>query len=376
MVYQRRRFERREMRICVTGLRGLPGVMGGVESHCEELLPRILALYPKLAIRLVGRKPYLPEGVAEFKGVEVVSLPSPRQQSLEAIVSTFLAVLHARRYGWRLIHIHAIGPGLLAPLARMVGLRVVLTHHGRDYDRAKWNPFARAMLRLGEWAGVAFAHRVIAVSPSLAEALKQQFPAARGKISYVPNGAPALADSQEGLPEVLSRLGVDERPYVLAVGRLVPEKGFDYLVRAFLDSGTDRQLLIAGAADHETDYSRKLLATAGERVRFLGRQPRSVLRKLYEGADLFVLPSFHEGLPIVALEAASCGAPMLLSDIGANRDIGLAEGNYFPVGDEAALSAALARPRPEFAIDGPAIRSRFDWDVVARETLEIYRLAY
>lgn len=350
--------------------------MGGVESHCEELLPRILVLHPKIAIRLLGRRPYLPEGAGTFKGVEVLALPSPRQQSMEAIVSTFLGVLHARRHGWRLVHIHAIGPGLLAPLARLLGLRVVLTHHGRDYDRAKWNPFARAMLRLGEWAGITFSHQVIAVSPSLAKALARQFPRARDKISYVPNGAPALVNAEEGAQAVLSRLGVGDRPFVLAVGRLVPEKGFDYLVRAFLDSGSDRQLLIAGAADHESEYATNLLAMAGDKVRFLGRQPRPVLRALYESADLFVLPSFHEGLPISALEAASCDTPMLLSDISANRDIGLPEGNYFAVGDAAELSAALARPGRDFAIDAAAVRERFDWDVIARETLEIYRQAY
>jgi glycosyltransferase involved in cell wall biosynthesis len=363
------------MRICVTGLRGLPNVMGGIESHCEELLPRVISIDPTVAIRILARKPYVPAAPSVFKGVEIVPLSSTRRQSLEAIVSTFLGVIHARRRNWRLVHIHAIGPGLLAPLARLLGLRVVVTHHGADYDRAKWSGFAKAMLRLGEWAAIKTAHQIIVVSPSLAASLGERFPAARQKIHYVPNGAPGLQGSGEDGQALLASLGLAGRKYILAVGRLVPEKGFDYLIRAFRESASDHVLLIAGDADHQSEFSKNLLAEADDRVRFLGRQPRSVLRTLYEGTALFVLPSFHEGLPISALEAGYCGAPMLLSDISANRDIGLAAENYFPVGDTAALATRLSGAFTDFAVNSHEVRARFDWDVIARQTLEIYKRA-
>ena len=58
--------------ICVTGLRGFPDVMGGIESHCEELLPRIAALAPEQPIVVLGRAPYLPERRRTWRGVEIV----------------------------------------------------------------------------------------------------------------------------------------------------------------------------------------------------------------------------------------------------------------------------------------------------------------
>ena len=103
--------------ICVTGLRGFPHVMGGIESHCEELLPRIKTLWPDHRSVVLGRAPYLPERQGEHRGVEIIGIPCPRSQHFEAVVSTFLSVLSARKRGARLIHIHAIGPGLLAPVA-------------------------------------------------------------------------------------------------------------------------------------------------------------------------------------------------------------------------------------------------------------------
>jgi glycosyltransferase involved in cell wall biosynthesis len=367
--------QRAPLRIAVTGLRGIPGVMGGVETHCEELLPRVAALDSALGITVLGRAPYLPQGAGRVGGVAVEPLPAPRRQSLEAIVSTLCGVLWARRRGYDLLHIHAIGPGLLAPLARLLGLRVVLTHHGADYDRAKWGRFARWSLKLGEQWGVRAAHSVIAVSPSLTDELKRRFPEHAARICFIPNGAPALGETVEPRAAVLDRLGLEPGRFVLAVGRLVPEKGHEYLIEAFLQSGSDRVLAVVGAADHDSEYARRLAAQPDPRVRFLGLQPRPVLRHLYETAALFVLPSFHEGLPIVALEAARCGAPMLLSDIAANRDIGLPLANYFPVGNVTALTDALTADPANFAVDGERIRKVFDWDQIARETLETYQEA-
>src|SRR3546814_15210365 len=70
-----------------------------------------------------------------------------------------------------------------------------------------------------------------------------------------------------------------------------------------------------------------------------GVQSRATLKCLYEHCALFVMPSYHEGLPIAALEAASCGARILLSDIPANLELGLEPMNYFPVGYVADITA-------------------------------------
>ncbi|MDK2759803.1 MAG: glycosyltransferase family 4 protein [Sphingopyxis sp.] len=360
--------------ICVTGLRGFPHVMGGVESHCEELLPRIKTLWPDHRSVVLGRAPYLPEPIGEHRGVEIIGLPCPRSQHLEAVVSTLLAVLSARRRGAGLIHIHAIGPGLLAPLARMLGLKVVVTHHGTDYHRAKWGLFARTALRTGEWLALSFANRVIAVSPSLAAQLRRNFPKRADAITYIPNGTSDLpGDADPAL--ALERIGVDDGDFLLAVARLVPEKGLHDLIDAYERSNCTAKLVIAGSADHESAYARDLLARASDRIIFAGVQSRATLKCLYEHCALFVMPSYHEGLPIAALEAASCGARMLLSDIPANLDIGLDPRNYFPMGDVAALTDRLNADCADFQVDRDTVRARFSWDKAAADTLDVYRAA-
>src|SRR3546814_3684251 len=95
------------MRIHVTGLRGIPGVMGGIESHCEELLPRIKARNADLDITVLCRAPYVDGERRVHRGIALAPLPSPRSKSLEAIVATFIAILYAWIRGAQIIHIHA-----------------------------------------------------------------------------------------------------------------------------------------------------------------------------------------------------------------------------------------------------------------------------
>ena len=132
-------------------------------------------------------------------------------------------------------------------------------------------------------------------------------------------------------------------------------------------------MLIAGGADHDSPYARGLLDQASDSIIFAGILPHDVLKVLYGHCALFVLPSYHEGLPIAALEAASCSAPMVLSDIPANRDIGLDEASYFPAGAISRLAQMVEGPFDAFVGDVARVRRRFDWDRSAMETAIVYR---
>jgi glycosyltransferase involved in cell wall biosynthesis len=367
--------ERISMKVCVAGLRGIPNVMGGVETHCEELYPRIRRLRPEIDVELIARAAYTGRDAYSYAGVQVTPLRAVKSKHLEAITNTLLAVLHARfRARADVLHLHAIGPGLLAPLARLLGLRTIVTHHGRDYRRTKWGRLASAVLAAGEWCAFASADRIFVVSQSLAQELGRQYPRHAHKIVFTPNGAPAprARPERNGRGDVLARLGLEPNGYILAVGRLVPEKGFHDLIDAFARLDGRRKLVLVGAADHEDDYARGLLAHASERVIFAGKVDRDALDVLYRNAERFVLPSYHEGLPIAALEAAGCSAPTLLSDIPANRDLGLSPDCYFPVGDIDALRRKLDEPADIMRVDAEAIARRFDWDVIAANTAAAY----
>ena len=369
----------RPLRVFVTGTRGIPRIMGGVEVHCEALFPRLAAM--GFDVTMARRRSYVAADAPrdEWNGVKIVDLPTPRKKAFEAILHTVRAVWEARRRGADIIHIHAVGPALAVPLARMLGLKVVFTHHGFDYNRAKWGRVARWMLRLGESFGCRYAHRVIAISASIRDHVAQRY--GRDDVTLIPNGAPAAEPTED--PDFFAQLGIEPRRYILSTCRFVPEKNLHHLVEAYaalketcpaVREGRI-QLVLAGDADFADAYSEELKARARALgVVLPGFVSGAPLRALLSNARAFVLPSSHEGLPIALLEAMAYSLPVAVSDIGPNLEVGLPTECYFPVGDVAALAKRLGDILEPGVPERVAYDlSRYDWDAIALQVADLYR---
>jgi alpha-maltose-1-phosphate synthase len=361
------------MRVFVLGTRGIPEIPGGVERHCEQLYPYIVAKGHEVI--LCTRSCYVRESVSEWRGIRLVHNFAPKKRSLEAIVHTFNGLLTARRYRPDILHIHAIGPSLLVPLARLLGFKVVMTNHGPDYDRQKWGRLAKGILRLGELVGSRFATEVIAISEVIAGNIRKHY---RREPNLIYNGVEVQAISDRH--DFLSNLGVRPGRYVLSVARFVPEKGLHDLIAAFEAMDQDCHLVIAGDADHETSYSRKLreMAAKDERIVLTGYITGENLRQVFSHASLFVLPSYHEGLPIALLEAMSFGLPALISDIPAHLGVGLEKERYFACGKvehlRERMRALLAKdltPTEKETLKNE-VREKYDWSRIADQTIEVY----
>lgn len=367
------------VRICVIGLRGVPGVPGGIETHVEQLVPGLAERGADVHVYarqnyVAGEVPYV------WRGVTVHPTWAPSNTRLEAIVHTLLALFKARRLKPDIVHIHAVGPSLVAPLARLMGMKVVFTHHGYDYDREKWNTLEKKVLRLGEWAGMRFAHGRIVVAKHIADAMQAKF---NRNVHFIPNGV--QIDIEAADDTVLDEFGLTKGRYVLLVARLVVEKRQMDLIEAFLHADMpDTKLVLVGGGDARSDYAEKLRARAKSHSNIVltGSQSGARLGGLFANAGLFVLPSSHEGMPIALLEALAYGLPILASNIEANLALELDAESYFPLGDVPALSQAMQkklsdRKTPALAsVDvgemGSKIMARYNWTTICEQTASLY----
>jgi starch synthase len=364
------------MKIFVTGTRGIPNIPGGVEKHCQELYPRIVRSGHSVIVAV--RSCYIAHEYCEWNGVKLTRCYAPKSKSIEALLHTLIALLSARKMRPDIVHIHAIGPSLLVPIAKMMDLKVVVTNHGPEYNRQKWGTVAKAILKMGEIVGSKFADEVIAVSNNVKEILLIR---AKKKSNVIPNGVPQAPLTSS--TAYLEKIGVKSKEYILAVARFVPEKGLHDLIKAYYSIGSKYALVIAGDADHQTAYSRNLkrLAAQNANIKMTGYITGDPLFQLYRNARLFILPSYHEGLPIVLLEAMSFGIPVLASDIVANKEVGLEAHRYFRCGDSDDLKQKLRLSlnknlsASEQAFYSKALNEIFNWDVIAEKTIAVYEKA-
>lgn len=366
------------MKIVITGTRGIPNIMGGVETHCEELLPRLVELgYDIIVIR---RKNYVREEkpLKEWKGVKIIDIGAPKSKKFEAITHTFRAINKAKALGADLIHIHTIGPNLLTPYARLLGLKVVMTHHGPDYDRDKWRKFDKMMLKLGETLGCKFANQVIVISNVIKTLIAERC-GRKKDVTLIYNGVtqPEICS----YPEYFNELGIKEGKYILGMCRFVPEKNLHHLVDAFLllknakRISEDMRLVLAGDTDFEDDYSLSLKKKARDNnVILTGFIKGRKLHSLLTNASCYCLPSSHEGLPIALLEAMSYSIPVVASNIPANMEIGLDSSHYFSCGNIKDLADKLEE-KSSLSHKVHYDMHLYNWDMIAKQTCEVYNKA-
>lgn len=263
-------------------------------------------------------------------------------------------------------HVHWWIPGAI--VARLAGLDlpVVCTVHGTDVALLEARPGLAALAR---WA-LARVERIEAVSADLAERLH----AATGRRADAVNPMPLETSAflhDAGLHE--SRDGPVE---ILAVGRMVAEKGFAELVAAAAQLETPARVTIVGDGPERE----RLAARArqlGVSLALPGRVSPDELRATYRDADVVVQASHREGLGLVAVEALAAGVPVVATDSGGARDV-LDE--LVPAGDVeglarqlAAVAADLAGARRQAAVRAEELRERFSPAVAAERTLTGYR---
>ena len=134
-----------------------------------------------------------------------------------------------------------------------------------------------------------------------------------------------------------------DRPIVLWVGRMVPVKGLDVLMRSWVEVARDptRPLLLLIGDGEERRTLERWAAGLPESVRLVGSIANDALPDWYRAADCVVLPSRSEGIPNVLVEGLACGTPFVASAVGGVTTLSDEESITVPPGDIAALTAAL-----------------------------------
>lgn len=307
----------RDLRIAVFGQKRLSRE-GGVEIVVKELCTRMaqqgfqVTCYNRSGHHVSGAE-YDDIDNTNYEGIRQKCVPTIEKKGLAAVSASAFAALYSAFGKYDVVHIHAEGPAFFSWLPKMFGKRVVVTIHGVDWQREKWQSgFGSKFIRQGEKNAVKYADEIIVLSKGVQDYFKETY---GRETHFIPNGVNRPQIRKANL--ITEKFGLKKDSYILFLGRLVPEKGIRYLVEAFKNVKTDKKLVIAGGSSDTDPFMEELkgLAKDDERILFTGFVQGAMLDELYSNAYIYTLPSDLEGMPLSLLEAMSYGNCCLVSDI-------------------------------------------------------------
>ena len=376
------------MHIAMIGQKGIPARMGGVERHVEEFSRRLCQL--GFLVSVYSRAWYTGQKTApdDQAGLRSIHLPSLRTKHFDTITHTLFATMHALRARVDVIHYHGVGPSLWSWLPRIFSPHtiVITTFHSLDRKHEKWGLIARLALRLGEWTACRFAHKTIAVSPTLKQYIRDVY---NTEALFIPNAVPAYTPI--AATDQLASWDLQAKKYFLAVCRLIPHKGVHHLINAYnrlcraQKQPLDTKLVIVGDGHYTDRYVLRLRALAAQNpnIIFTGAQAGEPLAQLFSHAAALIHPSDKEGLPLSVLEGMSYKLPVLVSDIPEHLHLIPSASFVFARGNAAALAERLSwllrEPKNHLAQAGAENRARvrrdYDWDTAVTQLISVYESA-
>jgi len=347
----------------------------GFETAIGEIAPRLVAAGHEVTIYCRGS--YYPQHlrVSEFKGVKLKYVPSPGGKSLSGLIATLLASLHALTIGrYDLFFFVNVGMGHHAALCRIMGATVVMNVDGLDWKRAKWGPFGRLYFRTAARSAIRFCNRLITDAEAMRKFYLDEFKKETTMIAYG-----AYVESSEN-PDRIRKYGVEPDDYYLIASRLIPENHADLIVLAFLESGTRKKLVIAGGANYDSRFHRRLRELATGNVIFTGHiHDQSVIKELHCNCFAYVHGHSVGGTNPSLLKAMGYGNCILALDTVFNREVLEDTGLFFPK-DEHALALLMRRVEGEPALvadlrkRAPArVLKEYSWDKVGNQYDQLFR---
>jgi glycosyltransferase involved in cell wall biosynthesis len=355
------------MKLAILGTRGVPANYGGFETFAAELSTRLVQRGHDVSVYCRE------EGSESWNGVHRIVLPAAKHKYLETVSHAFLSALDAIRRDFDAVLVCNAANAFVLPILRAARIPCAINVDGIERRRRKWNILGRAVYSIGEAMSVSFANAVVADADVIAGYYRENYAANPVTIPYGADFPPEDEDS-----DVLQRLGLEARNYILYVSRFEPENNPLEVVLAYERLRLAPPLVMLGKGLYAKDLVAELHRHTSDRVLFPGALYGRDYRTLQRNALLYIQATEVGGTHPALIEAMASGGAVLAHDTPENREVGGDAVGYFSLRPEDTLSGTLRE-----WLDGEELRDayrararkragqKYSWDRVtgAYETL-------
>ncbi|HEX2833000.1 MAG TPA: glycosyltransferase [Thermoanaerobaculia bacterium] len=377
------------MKIAILGTRGVPPAYGGFETFAAEMGVRLIARGHEVFVYCRE------EGPETWNGIHRIVLPAVAgHKYFETVSHSFFSAIDALKRDFDVVLVCNAANAFVLPILRAARIPVAINVDGIERKRRKWNILGRAVYSIGEAFSVGFANEVVADADVIADYYHRNWAATTTTIPY---GA-EFPDEEDS--DVLERLGLTKRNYILYVSRFEPENNPLEVVEAYErawrariedsglrieDSGSGAAnpqssilnpqsgvppLVMLGKGLYAADLVQTLHAHRSECVLFPGALYGRDYRTLQRNALIYIQATEVGGTHPALIEAMASGGCVLAHDTPENREVGGDAVGYFTLRPDSlsgTISEWLSKPliREDFrALARKRAQERYSWERV------------
>lgn len=351
--------------VVVIGTRGYPSFYGGFETAIRKIAPYLVDA--GWDVTVYGRQGSTrPDDDGRDSRVGTHVTRGLETKSLSTLSYGLTSSLDAASRRPDVALVMNVANGFFLPLLKVRGIPSLVNVDGIEWERAKWNPLARRVFRLGAQSSARWASGLVFDARAIEEYWKTNF-GAHG--SFIPYGGDVP-------PELPVPDGLTHRGYVLIVARFVPENSVPEFFSAVPAIAEKHDVVIVGSSGYggELDEAAERLANTHGSVSWLGHVNNdSLLLALWQHAGIYFHGHSVGGTNPALVQAMAAGAPILARDTVYNREVLGATGNLV-LAEPAAISEAVLRlmdDKAALASAGLASRQRaedcYSWEAVCRD---------
>ena len=370
------------MKVAMIGHKVVPSRRGGIENVLTSLCPLLaesdvdVTCYNRSTDKVENEYINMVDH-NKYRGVTLKKAWTIEAKGISAMISSFTAAISATFAGFDVLHFHAEGPCAAMWIPKMFGKRCVATVHGLDWQREKWSgSFASKYIKFGEKVMVKCADEIIVLSESAKAYFKETY---NRDTVLIHNGIdkPTIKQAEK----IIELYGLSKGDYICTVSRLTAEKGLHYLIEAYNNIKTVKNLVIAGDTSDTDEYVAYIKQMAGDNpnIIFTGFISGDILKEIYSNAYIVAVPSDIEGMSISLLEALAYGNAVLCSDIPENTLVTEDKAINFKKSDVADLQNKLQNmcddnlcvENLKHGVDD-FILEKYNWNDVAVATRNLY----
>jgi len=371
-----------------------PRIVGGIARHCEGLAKALANQGHEVHVFTLDF-PGTPD-YEELGGIRIYRTRSevghPNFLTWVLLFNHYIEKRMAdvsRLVDFDVIHVH---DWLTAPAS--IGFKhfskkpLMFTAHSTEHGRSGLHIPDSFTIDGLEWWSIYEANRVIVTSGSMKGEVCGHFHIPDNKVEIIPNGIdPSKYEVAVDKGAVRSRYGIQpHEKMILCVGRLVPQKGIEYLLHAVpivVRRRPEAKFIIVGDGWYR-DHLEWVANTTGHRWRitFTGFIPDWDLIALTKSADVLVVPSIYEPFGIVALEGMVAGVPVVASQVGGLTDFvehdrtGVLTYPRNPESTAWGIDHVLSNPgHADWLVKNAreAVRKAYSWEAIAKRTSKVYK---